>query len=81
MHPHKYNDNDPDQFRMYRELSEKERKRLGELIRQKDKQVEQLEREKAELKRQNVLQATESSRRLKIIEKAGAMLGIKYPSE
>ena len=48
MHPHKYNDNDPDQFRMYRELSEKERKRLGELIRQKDKQVEQLEREKAE---------------------------------
>ena len=30
--PEKYNDNDPDQFRMYRELSIKERRRLGERI-------------------------------------------------
>ena len=32
MGPNKYDDNDPDQFRMYRELAVKERTRLGRRI-------------------------------------------------
>ena len=42
MKPGKYNDNDPYQFRMYRELSEKERKQLGEKIKRLDIQCDTL---------------------------------------
>ena len=43
--PEKYNDNDPDQFRMYRELSIKERRRLGERIKELEAEIKGMERD------------------------------------